>query len=236
VPCFLTQSYDLLSGETDSKKRLEEANRVIREQSQRGVGPSLPPPVPPPVYPGQAGLPPPPPPAIAGAKHPSMASPEDEPAAKRQQLETSAMPAVLPPPPTGVAPPPPPPDIAQQQSFEASVPADNTGKEQELLPADEFMKTLSKPEVNLQVRVPNDSSQMAWNFFGQIVSLVIDCKSKVKAVKEELSKQHLNGMPANKIQLKGTSGFLKDNMTLAALNIGPTATLDMTRKTRGGRK
>ena len=106
----------------------------------------------------------------------------------------------------------------------------------DLLPAAEFVKTLSKPEVTLQVRIPNDPAQMAWNFYGQIVSISVDVMLKVKAVKQELARVHLNGMPANKIQLKGLSGFLKDNVTLAALNIGPTATLDMIPKTRGGRK
>jgi hypothetical protein len=108
--------------------------------------------------------------------------------------------------------------------------------EKELVPEDEFIKTLSKPEVTLQIRIPNDPTQMAWNFYGQMLSITVDVKSKVKEVKQELSKTHLNGMPANKIQLKGASGFLKDSKTLASLNIGPTATLEMTPKTRGGRR
>ena len=112
----------------------------------------------------------------------------------------------------------------------------NTSATDELLPAAEFVKTLSKPEVTLQVRIPNDPAQMAWNFYGQIVSVSVDVMSKVKAVKQELARAHLNGMPANKIQLKSPSGFLKDSATLASLNIGPTATLDMIPKTRGGRK
>jgi len=106
-----------------------------------------------------------------------------------------------------------------------------------LLSEAEFVASLTKPEVTLQIRIPNDPSQMAWNFYGQIISLQIDVTSTVKVVKEELSKQHLNGMPANKIQLKSDAiGFLKPSVTLAALNIGPTATLEMSLKTRGGRK
>ena len=65
----------------------------------------------------------------------------------------------------------------------------------------------------------------------------VDVMSKVDAVKAELSKLHLNGMPPNKIQFKDPNiGFLKGSNTLASLNIGPSATLDMSLKTRGGRK
>jgi len=62
--------------------------------------------------------------------------------------------------------------------------------------------------------------------------------STVKDVKQELSQQHLNQMPINKVQLRlvTTGAFLKDAMTLAALNIGPTATLELKAKTRSGRK
>jgi hypothetical protein len=104
--------------------------------------------------------------------------------------------------------------------------------------AADFAAQLEIPEVTLQIRVPNDPSQMAWNFYGQIVSVSIDVNSKVKAVKEEISRAHLNNLPANKIQLKNTAtkSFMKDSLTLAALNIGPTATLELSLRVRGGRK
>lgn len=56
-------------------------------------------------------------------------------------------------------------------------------------------------------------------------------------VKAVLSKTHLNGMPPNKIQLKSVGGagkFLNNNTSLAALNIGPTALLELKTKLRGG--
>ena len=106
------------------------------------------------------------------------------------------------------------------------------------MPEQEFVATLEKPDVTLNVRVPNDATQMAWNFYGQIVSVTVDVMTKVKDVKAELSKQHLNDMPPNKIELRDdTSGFLKNNQTLAALNIGPVGNLEMKVKQRGsGRK
>jgi hypothetical protein len=78
---------------------------------------------------------------------------------------------------------------------------------------------------------------MAWNFYGQMVTLSVNVMTTVKDVKAQLSKKHLNDMPANKILLKDPKGgFLSNNATLASLNIGPTATLEMSLKQRGGRK
>jgi Ubiquitin family len=106
------------------------------------------------------------------------------------------------------------------------------------LPAEDFVASLGKTDVTFQIRVPNDPSQMAWNFYGQIVSLTTNVMSKVKEVKQELSTKHMNGIPANKIQLKSvvTGAFLKDAMSLAELNIGPSATLELVPRARGGKK
>lgn len=102
-----------------------------------------------------------------------------------------------------------------------------------LPPADESV-------VELQIRLPNDPSQQNWNFFGQTLTLEgVDARSTVKEVKALLSKSHLNGMPPNKIQLKSTDAsgkFLNNNTSLAALNIGPKALLELKTKQRGGRK
>jgi splicing factor 3A subunit 1 len=215
----------LLSQEAESKKRLEEANRIIREQaqSQRTVGPALP---------GQE------------RKEPPTGS--QEPPAKRPKVTYA--PTALPPLVT-VAPVPPslplPPPVApvNEDPFAAAgaqplQTGATAAANQELIPEAEFAASLAKPEVTIQIRVPNDPSQMAWNFYGQIVSLPVNIMSQVKTVKGELSTVHLNGMPANKIQLKNpvTGAFLKDGMTLAALNIGPSTTLELVPRARGGKK
>jgi hypothetical protein len=113
-----------------------------------------------------------------------------------------------------------------------------TAAQGELLPEAEFAELLAKPEVTLQIRVPNDPSQMAWNFFGQIVSINVDVMTTIKGVKEEIARAHLNQIPVNKMQLKNaaTKAFMKDGLTLAALNLGPTATLELVPRARGGRK
>jgi hypothetical protein len=116
----------------------------------------------------------------------------------------------------------------------------SNAQQEMLIPEAEFAASLGgKTEITIQIRVPNDPSQMAWNFYGQIVSIAVNVMSQVKHVKEELSKAHLNGMPANKIQLKNatTGTFLKDGVTLAALNIGPSSsTLELVPRARGGKK
>lgn len=175
--------------------------------------------------------------------------PSLEPAAKRPRID--AVTHVEAPPITHVAAPNVPPPPGFENAAEAASAADEpfasigTGaavspKEAagELLPEAEFAASLSKPEVTLQVRVPNDRTNMAYNFYGQIVSLSVNVMSTIKTVKQELSKAHLNSMPPNKMQLKNpaTGAFLKDNTTLAAQNIGPSATLELVPRARGGRR
>lgn len=229
----IIQEQDLLSQEAESKKRLEEANRIIREQAQSTVGPTLP---------------------VQRKDAPTGSEPE--PAAKRPKVTYApslAQPAVVPPPTTMMTseqlplppPPPPPPTMEEEEPNAVSaigginVSTENTmNASAELIPEAEFAASLSKPEVTLQIRIPNDPSQMAWNFYGQIVSLSTHVMSKVKTVKEQLSNTHLNGIPANKIQLKNvaTGVFLKDANSLAALNLGPNVTLELVPRARGGKK
>ena len=129
-------------------------------------------------------------------------------------------------------------DATQGITDTTAIDTTEPAEEKKLLPANEFIASLDEPVVELQVRVPNDQAQQSWNFFGQTLTLTsVDVTSKVKDVKDILSKSHLNGMPPNKIQLKDPNGgFLSNNATLATLNIGPTAILELKTKQRGGRK
>lgn len=229
----------------DSKKRLNDANRLIREQAQQpqpqpfmaqatAAGPSLPPP-PPPMAPDTM-MPPPPAPYMG---HSEAALPLHSdgmaPPAKKPRLDATTdgmppppVPGAIPPAlaapelvPPGLAPVPPP--------IEPPEPV-------EILSEEEFAASLGDPTVHLTIQIPDDASNAAWNFNGQVISLSVDVMSKVKVVKQEL-RSHLGGMPMNKIQLKSQStGFLKDSLSLAILNIGPNAALEMVPKTRGGRK
>jgi len=176
-----------------------------------------------------------------------------EPEAKRIRLDvvppTGAREPVPPPlqPITTIAPPPPPPETDSPKAsgdpmadalMNAASTNDMESEGTKLLSEEDFIATLPRPEVTLQIRVPNDPTQMAWNFYGQILSLTVNARSTIKNVKTDLAQKHLNGMPINKIQLKDPgAGFYNNNdATLAALNIGPTATLELLAKTRGGRR
>ena len=226
------QEQELLSKEKDSKKRLEEANRTIREQTLQQTGQPV-------ASTGAAG-------SSGKTGAPAMDS-STEPAAKRIRVDNVPPPSMAGAIPVtrAVAPPAPAsapsgePQLSGDPMTDATLAGDTEidGMESKLIPAAEFAASLSKPDVTLQIRIPNDPTQMAWNFYGQILSMSVNVMSKVKTIKEELSRMHLNGMPANKIQFKATTtGFLKDNLTLADLNIGPSATVELIPKTRGGRK
>jgi splicing factor 3A subunit 1 len=218
-----------LSTDTDSKKRrLDDANRIIREQAQ------LPPPGPAlsTYHPPASNLQPPLPIVPMGDA--------SSPLAKRARLEVTPPlppPPSLPPPPTGMMPPPPhagmmpPPGLPPDLSLPPEEP-----ETRELMSESEFCASLDSPTVSLRIQIPGDPTNSAWNFNGQAVTLTVDVMSKVKAVKIELQ-SHLGGMPTNKMQLKHEStGFLKDGVTLAHQNIGPSADLELIPKTRGGRK
>jgi hypothetical protein len=186
-----------------------------------------------------------------GPGRPGMSLPPpslNEPVSKRHKPDMGSIPPPPPPPPmnvthlsappSGSAMPIAPEDpfaVAGSASAAPAIPIDSGA---DLIPEDEFVASLSKPEVELQIRIPNDRTQLAWNFYGQMIAQSADVMSTVKSVKEELSSKHLNSMPVNKIQLKNLSSgaFLKDTMTLATLNIGPTATLEMTMRQRGRRR
>jgi splicing factor 3A subunit 1 len=234
ISIIYSQEQNLLTQEAESKKRLEEANRIIREQgeNQQAVGPALP-------------------------RHPQMQLPPpvrdgsglEEPAAKRPKIITYA-PSIMQQPGANVASsltattpsnPPVTEDpfaIAGVQPLPVGASTILSSESQDFIPEAEFAASLSKPEMTLQIRVPNDPTQMAWNFYGQIVSISTNVMSHVKIVKSELSSVHLNGMPTNKIQLKNptTGAFLKDSLTLAAHNIGPSTTLELVPRARGGKK
>ena len=215
--------------EVDGRKKLEEANRVLRAQGQHApLGPTLPQP------------------QVSRTDLPRSAptTGEVEPANKRAKVQVTHVEA----PSVAEAPSVPPPPgfeghsalAATEDPFAAAATAfavqPTDSESAPLLPEAEFAASLSKPEVTLQIRIPNDRTQMAWNFYGQIVAQSANVMATIKTVKQELAQQHLNNMPANKIQLKNpsTGAFLKDSSTLAALNLGPTASLELVPRARGG--
>ncbi len=90
--------------------------------------------------------------------------------------------------------------------------------------------------INIIINVPNDPTASNWNFNGQTITVSVSVTASVKDLKESLGVEYLGNMPANKMQLKTNAhGFLKD-ATLAALNIGPGTVIDVSSKSRGGKR
>lgn len=87
---------------------------------------------------------------------------------------------------------------------------------------------------SITVSIPNDASS-SFNLQGQSITLSVNVGMCIKDIKEQLS-EHLAGLTASKQQLKNASGFLKDGSSLAFCNIGPLAALELSIKTRGGKK
>jgi splicing factor 3A subunit 1 len=105
-----------------------------------------------------------------------------------------------------------------------------------LIPAAEFA-ALHPGLVTVHAVTPVDGSVTAWGLGGQTVDVVVPVTCTIKKFKEALSAL-LGGMPGAKQQLKAVTGgaFFKDTQTLAELNIGSDASVDLTVKTRGGAK
>lgn len=120
----------------------------------------------------------------------------------------------------------------------AALPLCNAG----LMPADAFLALHGGPaaqaSVLVQVPVSEDSGNPAgWNLNGQTLTLGVTLASTAKQIKEQLSSQHLGGLPANKLQLKfAPVGFLKDAQSLAEANVPPGALLELSLKSRGGKR
>jgi hypothetical protein len=137
--------------------------------------------------------------------------------------------APIPPPSTAAVSMDVPPPLSQLEN--------DTETMQTTLSETDFAKSLSDPNVTLQIQIPNDPTYASWNFCGQNMSVTVDVMTKVKAIKQQI-RVKLGDMPVNKMQLKSPEiGFLKDSLSLAYLNIGPNNnSLSMVPKVRGGRK
>ena len=86
------------------------------------------------------------------------------------------------------------------------------------------------------IRLPNDASNAAWKLAGQTISVTTDIQATVKTLKQQISDMQ-GGMPPSKQQLKhAVHGYLKDNFTLGYYNLISGSELQLTVRSRGGRK
>jgi splicing factor 3A subunit 1 len=128
----------------------------------------------------------------------------------------------MPPPGYGVLPP----EMEDEPSL----------KKQKLgLSEDEFLARHPGPVV-IKVVVPPASekgAQPEWNFEGQTLELSLDPKLTIADLKNVV-RDRLGGMPPAKQKLESMGlGFLKDNLSLAAYNMGDGTEITLGVKTRG---
>ena len=104
-----------------------------------------------------------------------------------------------------------------------------------LIPEQQWIASNPGP-ITLQVKLPVDSSNPAWNLNGQVISVTIDIGATIKMVKQQIGSIQGN-MPESKQQLKHAKhGFLKDAQTLGYYNLSSGTELQLTVRSRGGRK
>lgn len=105
-----------------------------------------------------------------------------------------------------------------------------------LIPAEEFAASFKEP-IDIHIQLPSETTMSHWNLNGQSVKLSVPVMLTVKEIKEAVAAQHLANMPAGKFQLKhAIHGFLKDANSLAGMNLGSNTTLELTIKSRGGKR
>ncbi len=113
----------------------------------------------------------------------------------------------------------------------------------ELIPEDQFAAQFSGP-ISLIVKVPADASAagVSWGLNGQTLRLDISVTATVKELKEALAALLKGGgaaepMPVNEQQLKvASAGFLKDANSLASYNVGNNCTVELSSRSRGGKR
>lgn len=229
----------LLADEGKRKKRIEETNRIIWDGHQSSIDA-----VKRQKLEMESQQAPPKPEASsssvssAGSAAGRTVGPTSQPPAAPSSYFPPQPPAFFPPQPPLHAPPPsyyppPPPQPMQPPATSEAFPRPHAPLQSALLPAEEFARRFPTP-IKIHVNIPSDSSS-SWELRGQTVTVSIHVTQSVKELKESISPL-VGGMPANKQQLKGVSGFLKDKETLAGLNIGDATTLDLSVRSRGGKR
>ena len=115
----------------------------------------------------------------------------------------------------------------------------------ELLPEAEFIALYGNPgNVMITVMVPRSEADLEQDDAAQTITVTVESLlSTIKEVKDKLCAKlgvattGRVSLAANKIQLKdAAAGFLKDTNTLASYNINTGSTMDMSLRSRGGRK
>ncbi|KAI5728320.1 hypothetical protein M8J77_014671 [Diaphorina citri] len=156
-------------------------------------------------------------------------------------------PGFVPPPPPSMGPGPPGPPVGgppgppmgrKHPAPEPQLDEEPVGKkirsEESLIPEQVFLSKMATPNVTFNVVVPNMTDKPEWKLNGQTLSLSLDLRTSVTALKSQI--HDLIGMPAGKQKLHLDGLFFKDSNSLAYYNITPGTKVHLQLKERGGRK
>jgi len=86
----------------------------------------------------------------------------------------------------------------------------------------------------VRVAVPEDSTKPEWKLDGKIITVDIGLGETIAALKERI--KDVVGLPANKQKLKMGELVLLDAKSLASYNVAPDIPVELSLKTRGGKK
>ena len=151
------------------------------------------------------------------------------------------LPTMQPPLPTMQPPPlpmqpPPLPSSVQFMSAEADVygqPGKRARNEESMVvSAEEFASRYPHP-ITIYVSTPLDTSNPTWALTGESIAIPsVSVTMTIKDLKEVVTS--MIGIPTSKFQLKATDSttFFKDSQTLAELNLGDQARVELSVKTR----
>ena len=225
ISCLFSQAQELESQDEASKRRLDEANRLIREQS---VAPE---PLAPAVQVVQNQMSP-----SNTRERPQLVLPDAKRVRTNENSRTPTTNAFQSSTMTHSLKQ----ETLQEKQPPASSPPSNENDTETIqikLSEADFAKSLDDPLVTLSIIVPNDDSYSSWNFNGQTLSISVDVMTKIKGLKLKLQPQ-LGDMPVNKMQFKSPDvGFLKDAASLAKLNLcNQSQPIELIPKVRGSRK
>lgn len=111
-----------------------------------------------------------------------------------------------------------------------------------LVSEEEFIRRYEGRAVRFYVLTPVDDSTPAWNLRGQVVEVAAPVSVTVRELKDMVAAQLTDGgggggLTGNKLQVKeAVCGFLKDANTMASYNIGDGARLELSLRSRGGKR
>eukprot|EP01029_Cantina_marsupialis_P011883 TRINITY_DN26379_c0_g1_i1.p1 TRINITY_DN26379_c0_g1~~TRINITY_DN26379_c0_g1_i1.p1 ORF type:complete len:727 (-),score=266.76 TRINITY_DN26379_c0_g1_i1:98-2278(-) len=93
----------------------------------------------------------------------------------------------------------------------------------------------AQSNISINVRVPMEPSMQQYHLNGQLLSLKLTTSATAGQIKGMLAPL-LGGLPFSKMQLKSPNGFMKDALAISQFGVGNGTEIQLTLRTRGGKK